>query len=299
MNIMNNFKEDPAYRRVLELPCWRGPIDPQPLPGGLSNSNFRVEDANEHFVVRIGGDVPEHGLVRERDFAVSRAAYAAGIAPEVVLTDADAMVIRFIEGKTLTPEDVADARMLTRIVELVRDFHSTLPAHLGGRQFSFDAVEACRRYGQALTSSNYRLIDEIPGYLALAERFDGAAGRDEEAFCHNDLLAANLIDDGSRLWLIDWEYGGTNHLLFDLANLASNNAVDLEAEALILEAYYDRPATEDTWRRFRAMKGLSLLREAMWSMTAEMHSHLDNDYEAYTDEQLRRVSAAVEEFDAH
>ena len=135
--------------------------------------------------------------------------------------------------------------------------------------------------------------------MALAENLDEIVGHDDDKFCHNDLLAANLIDDGERLWLIDWEYGGNNHLMFDLANLASNNALDGDAEARILELYYQSSPTDEIWRRFKAMKGLSLLREAMWSMTAEMHSHLDNDYEAYTDEQLRRFSAAVEALEAH
>ena len=299
MNIIDDLRQDPAYRRVLELPCWQGSVDPQPLAGGLSNSNFKVTDAGEHFVVRIGGDVPEHDLLREHDFAVSRAAYAAGFAPEVMLTDRDAMVIRFIEGKTLTPEDIADAAMLERIVDMVRRYHESIPAHLGGRSFSFDAVEACRLYGRSLSANNYRLAADLPKFMALAENLDEIVGHDDDKFCHNDLLAANLIDDGERLWLIDWEYGGNNHLMFDLANLASNNALDGDAEARILELYYQSSPTDEIWRRFKAMKGLSLLREAMWSMTAEMHSHLDNDYEAYTDEQLRRFSAAVEALEAH
>ena len=60
-------------------------------------------------------------------------------------------------------------------------------------------------------------------------------------FGHNDLLAANLIDDGERLWLVDWEYGGFNSPLFDLGGLASNNELPPELEEWLLEPYFDAP----------------------------------------------------------
>ena len=81
---------DPALRLAASLPCWRGEVEPRPLDGGLSNSIFIVEDAGKRFVVRIGGDVPEHGLVRASDIAVSKAAYLAGLSPEPVYAQANA-----------------------------------------------------------------------------------------------------------------------------------------------------------------------------------------------------------------
>ena len=55
--------------------------------------------------------------------------------------------------------------------------------------------------------------------------------------CHNDLLPANLIDDGCRLWLVDWEYGGVGHPLFDLANVSANAALAEDQEIALLSAY--------------------------------------------------------------
>ena len=114
----------------------------------------------------------------------------------------------------------------------------------------------------------------------------------ELVFGHNDLLAANLIDDGARLWLVDWEYGGFNSPLFDLGGLASNNELSPEQEAWLLEAYYGDPVTEDLRRRYAAMRCASLLREAMWSMVSETHLTVDFDYQAYTAENLRRFETA-------
>ena len=74
--------------------------------------------------------------------------------------------------------------------------------------------------------------------MAAAERLEQIVGQVEIVFGHNDLLAANLIDDGSRLWLVDWEYCGFNSPLFDLGGLASNNELSPALEEHLLELYF-------------------------------------------------------------
>ena len=118
-------------------------------------------------------------------------------------------------------------------------------------------------------------------------------------FGHNDLLAANLIDDGSRLWLVDWDYGGWNSPLFDLGGLASNSELPPADRDWLLEAYFDRPLDDELRRRAHAMLTASLLREAMWSMVSEVHSELDFDFVAYTAENLARFERAWAEFAEH
>ena len=121
----------------------------------------------------------------------------------------------------------------------------------------------------------HRLAAELPRYMAAAERLEQAVGPVEIVFGHNDLLAANLIDDGTRLWLVDWEYGGFNSPLFDLGGLASNNELPPALEERLLELYFEAPVTDDLRRRYHAMKCASLLREAMWSMVSEIHLSID------------------------
>jgi thiamine kinase-like enzyme len=110
-------------------------------------------------------------------------------------------------------------------------------------------------------------------------------------FSHNDLLAANLIDDGARLWLIDWDYAGFNSPLFDLGGVCSNNDLDGEQTEALLMAYHGR-VDRELLRRFSAMRCASLLRETLWSMVSEIHSTLDFDYAAYTATNRQRAEAA-------
>ena len=90
-------------------------------------------------------------------------------------------------------------------------------------------------------------------------------------FGHHDLLPGNFIDDGQRLWLIDWEYGGFGTAMFDLANLSSNGSFGEAEDAALLDAYFEGKVTDDLHRAFDAMKAASALREAMWAMVSDVH----------------------------
>jgi thiamine kinase-like enzyme len=285
-----------AARKAAGLACWQGKVEPQALGGGISNHNFLVLDGGAKFMVRIGEDILVHNVLRRFELAASRAAHAAGISPAMVYAEPGAMVFSYIEGRTLTPADVRAAAMLERILPLVRKCHRELPRHFRGPAPMFWVFQAVRDYAARLREDKSRMVPELPDLLAAAEKLEKAALPIELVFGHNDLLAANLIDDGTRLWLVDWEYGGFNSPLFDLGGLASNNELSAEQEDWLLEAYFEEPVSDDLRRRYAAMKCASLLREAMWSMVSELHLKIEFDYEAYTALNLARFERAYAAF---
>ncbi|MEE9179038.1 MAG: choline/ethanolamine kinase family protein, partial [Acidimicrobiia bacterium] len=252
--------------RAAELSCWPDPVDPVPVFGGITNSNFMVESEGRRHFVRIGGDIPIHGIMRFNELAASRAAHAAGISPEVLHHEDGAMVLRFIEGRTLAPEDVRKTETLSQIVSLIQLCHREIPKHFRGPALVFWVFHILRDYGHTLEAFGSRYRSELPRLLQTADVLEKAVGPVSLVFGHNDLLASNFIDDGERLWLVDWDYAGFNSPLFDLAGLASNNEFSAPRENKLLEAYFDRPLTAKLQRRFAAMKCASLLRESMWSM---------------------------------
>ena len=243
-------------------------------------------------MVRIGEDIEVHNVLRRFELAASRAAEAAGVSPAVVHAEPGAIVFRFIDGRTLTPADVRDPAMLARILPLIRQCHLEIPRHFRGPAPFFWVFQVIRDYALRLREDGSRMAPELPRLLAAAEKLEKTVGAIELVFGHNDLLAANLIDDGQRLWLVDWEYGAFNSPLFDLGGLASNNEFSREREDWLLAAYFGAPVSDDLRRRYAAMKCASLLREAMWSMVSELHLTVDFDYQAYTAENLRRFEAA-------
>lgn len=281
-----------ALRKAASLPIWRGKVEPIPLGGGLTNTNFVVDDAGRRLVVRIGGDIPFHGIVRVNELAASRAAHAAGVAPEVVYAEPGVLVLGFVEGRTFAPEDIRNPGQLDRIVDIVRRCHEEIPKHLRGPGLLFWVFHAIRDYGHTLADHPATDRQRLRRLLDAGERLERAVGPVTLVFGHNDLLAANFLDDGKRLWLVDWEYAGFNSPLFDLGGVASNSEMPEALRGEMLSAYFRRPVDDDLRIRFAAMTTASTLRETMWSMAAEIHSTLDYDYTVYTAETLARFETA-------
>ena len=283
---------DDLNKRVEALTCWQQasltPIRCEAMEGGITNRNFRVEHRNEIFFVRLGEDIPEHGVYRFNELAASRAAFACGISPEVVHAESGAMVLRFIEGKTLEAENLRDHSTMQKVVSLLKKCHQEMPQHLPGTTLIFWVFQVVRGYANTLRKGQSRMIPEIYRFMEINKQLEKTVGAVEMKFGHNDLLCGNFIDDGRRLWLIDWDYAGFNSPLFDLANLASNNEYSENLEKQLLEMYFEKTVSADLWKRYFAMKCASLLREAMWSMASEIHSTLDFDYANYTAENLER-----------
>ncbi|CCJ08188.1 choline kinase family protein [Methylocystis sp. SC2] len=275
---------------IRALPLWRGPIDIAPLLGGITNKNYIVIDGGRRVVVRLGGDIPVHGVMRFNELAASRAAGAAGVSPKVLYSAPMALALEFISGRTYNAEDVCQNRK--RCVDLIKRVHHEVARHLRGPTLAFNVFHIIRDYAHTLVEDKSRISGELPRLLAAGEALEKATGPIDLVFGHNDLLAANFIDDGRRLWLVDWDYAGWNTPLFDLGGLSSNNGFNVADDEAMLEEYFEAPATDALRRRFKAMLCASLLRETLWSLVSESRSTIDFDYVGYSDQNMSRFEAA-------
>jgi thiamine kinase-like enzyme len=289
--------EAAARARAVGLPIWQGPVTPERLTGGITNNtNYVVKDGGDRFVVRIGEDLLVHQIMRFNEREASRAAAAAGISPEVVYSEPGVLVIRFIDGKTCTGADLREESRLKKVLPLIKRVHRRLPDYYRGPVLAFWVFHVLRDYAHTLRDANSRYASRLPELIDVAASLELAVGQVDMVFGHNDLLASNFIDDGERLWLVDWDYAGVNSPLFDLANLASNNEFEPDQEQWVLSTYYGRPPDETLSRSYGAMKCASLLREGMWGMVSEIYSKLDYDYPAYTLDFMDRFARAYEAF---
>ncbi|MEE9335037.1 MAG: choline/ethanolamine kinase family protein [Granulosicoccaceae bacterium] len=287
-------REDPV-KRAAELACFTAPEDVELLGGGITNVNLTVRDADKKYVVRLGEDIQEHGIMRWNELAISQAAARAGFSPKVIHHEPGVLVLEFLTAKTFQEIDVRDSKNLHRIVNLLANVHQKLGAHLIKPVLAFWPFQINRTYITRLDADGSSHKSLLPQLLTQVAMLESAVGQVDLVIAHNDLLSANILDDGDRLWLIDWEYGGFNSPLFDLAGLASNNGLTEAQECSMLEQYFGT-ASDRQWRSYQAMKCASLMRETLWSMTSEIHSDIDFDYGRYTAENIERLDTALSFF---
>ena len=281
--------------KVRSLSFWKGPIELVPLKGGVSNASFTVQDKTGKYVDRVGEDYPFHHVFREAEVIASQAAFAAGLSPEVVHTEPGIMVVRFMEARTFSEADVrANA---AACVDIVKRCHRDMGARVSGRANIFWVFHVLRDYFRALRIANHAHGPSIPRWVREVERLEKAQMPLPIIFGHHDLLPTNFMDDGKRLWLIDWEYGGFGTAMFDLANIASNNQFTEMAEHELLTQYFERKPDQATLRSFYAMKTASTLREAIWGMVSEIHLNAPGvDYAAYAGEYLSRYDRVLGDY---
>ena len=278
--------------KIKSLPIWKNLENIEPLEGGITNLNFLVSDSGSKSVVRLGSDIPEHLVYRSNEIIVSEAAYEIGVSPKLIYNEPGVLVLEFIESKTLEPKTVREN--LNKIVPIIRKIHDEIPNKLSGQPQIFWVFYVIKYYSNYLLNNNSSHISLIPSLLKKAEKLEKLSSPREIVFGHNDLLAANFLDDGSKIWVVDWEYGGFNDPLFDIGGLSSNNDLDENLENEVLEMYFKEKPSKDLIIKYNAMKTASLLRETMWSMVSEITSKIEFNYAEYTSDNLKKFEESFD-----
>jgi len=262
------------------------------LSGGIASWNVLVTlDGGDRFVLRLGG--PEThllGIDRAVEHEATLAAAAVGVGPpvEAYVEDEQCLVTRFLEGTPVDADTMREPATIRRIAAALHAFHNGPP--LPARFSSFDVSEEYR-------STAFARGAEMPAAYVwarqIARRIQAVRGVTAERPCHNDLLPANFIDDGSRVRIVDWEYAGMGDVFFDLANLSVNNGFgEAEHEALLLA--YRGAVREPDLRALQLMRFMSDFREAMWGVVQAVVSPIPFDFRAYADEHFARLARTSE-----
>ncbi len=278
--------------KIKSLPIWKNLENIEPLEGGITNLNFLISDSGSKSVVRLGSDIPEHLVYRSNEIIVSEAAYQIGVSPKLIYNEPGVLVLEFIESKTLEPKTVREN--LNKIVPIIRKIHDEIPNKLSGQPQIFWVFYVIKYYSNYLLNNNSSHTSLIPSLLKKAEKLEKLSSPREIVFGHNDLLAANFLDDGSKIWVVDWEYGGFNDPLFDIGGLSSNNDLDENLENEVLEMYFKEKPSKDLIIKYNAMKTASLLRETMWSMVSEITSKIEFNYAEYTSDNLKKFEESFD-----
>ena len=279
---------DPALEGILNaVPGWSAPPDEvQALGGGITNRNYLVRRGDERFVVRVMGHNTELlGIDRAWEYEASRVAADLGIGAGVFafLPEQGGMVTRFVTGDGLSAERAATPEVMGRIMGVVRRYHEGPPF-----PGAFSAFGTVRAYDRLARQRGVVFPDSAARALARADAIEAALGPVTTPVpCHNDLLAANFLEDGDIVRLLDWEYAGMGDRFFDLGNFAANQTLDPPGCDSLLQAYFGAVRPRDQ-AHLHLMRVMSDLRESLWGFLQSSLSNLDFDFLEYGGEHLDR-----------
>jgi thiamine kinase-like enzyme len=262
------------------------------LSGGITNRNFRVDAAgtDQRWVIRLAGnDTHLLGISREVEHAATVAAAGVGIGPEVTafIRPEGYLVTRYIVGSPVSDAAVHQPETLRRVADSLRRIHDG-PA-IPGLFVPLRMVEAYRALALergVVIPAAYDLAAAVGRRIEMALLSNPIELRP----CHNDLLNANFIDDGTRIRIIDWEYAGMGDPFFDLGNFSINHELTRDEDEILLTAY-DGDVRPDRLARLTLMRVVSDFREAMWGVLQQGVSTLDVDFVAYATAGFDRLLA--------
>ena len=285
-----------SLQEVLEsVPELRDAQLVEPLPGGLTNTNYKVVTADGAYVVRISHkDSSLLAIDRENELHNTIAAAEAGVgAPFVAsLSDQDALVIGFLEGRALTPDDLRNrGELIPLVASACRRLHEARPF-----LHDFDMFQMQRRYLGVVQERGFRLphryLDFEPRVRAIEEAMRVRA--EPAVPCNNDLLAENFIDVGDELKLIDYEYSGNNDACFELGNIWSESNLTLAQLDELVSSYYGE-LLRNKVARARLWGLVAQYGWMLWASIQDGVSELEFDFWAWGMEKYER---AVAEFDS-
>jgi len=259
------------------------------LSGGLTNVNLRVTTSAGDYVVRhFRGDAELLDIDRDAEHANTVAAAEAGVGPPVVcyLPDIEVMVIDYIDGTTYDNATFGRPGVLPRVAQACRTLHEG-PRFRG----DFDMFARQARYLRTVTECGYPLFDGYRSHDEAFHRVEAALGAQPTptAPCNNDLLAGNFVDDGDKLWLIDYEYSGNNDPCFELGNTSTEcDLTEYQVEELV-NAYFGRPL-RNKLARVRLQALVSAYGWSLWGAIQAHASSLDFDFTSWGQERFDKAA---------
>ncbi len=272
-------------------------VQPQRL-GGLTNRVYALGE----YVLRIPGNGTEEYINRAHEVTMARAAATAGVSPQVIYANAQSgiMITRLVNGVTMSPQKFKSAaRSIVRAGQALSTLHHSQSAFPS----RFELFAVMDDYGKILSAKNYALPDGYHQAVQSAENIRKALACRPTPLvpCHCDPLCENFLDDGERMWIVDWEYGGMNDPMWDLGDLSVEGAFTFEQDEALLQAYFGGSGSAADRGRMVIYKAMCDLLWALWGLIQHANNNPAEDFAVYAANRFQRCQQllATKDFARH
>ena len=278
---MSNIPMDPRLLTLIsQIPVLADVTAISPLGGGLTNMNYRIDTPGGIYVMRVSDTATNLlGIDRENEIVNSDRAHEAGVGAAVIhsLPKENVLLISWIDAKTLHAPDFFQPQLIPRIAHALRTLHNG-PAFQG--DFYFPLIR--RKYLRTVLDAAYFLPDLYLETEPLIIELENKIASNPEKFvpCNNDLLAENFMDDGKKIWIIDYEYSGQNEASFEIGNLASEIFLGDEQLKNLCDAYWQKHLPSKIARAM-AWSMIARFGWVMWASIQEGVSRIDFDFRTW------------------
>lgn len=263
--------------------------------GGLTNRVYRIDVGGDGYVLRIPGEGTHEYIDRRVEAHNARVAAAAGVSAAVLFADeADGLMLtRYLAGcATMTPETFTTTPGApTRAARALKAMHEYATPF----QFRFELFGMLDEYLGTLARLGATLPDGYHDVVAEARvvREVLAANPVALAPCHCDPLAENFLDNGERMWVVDWEYSGMNDPIWDLGDLSVEAGFGETHDAEMMEAYCGGAVPEAVFGRMIVYKAMCDLLWTLWGLIQHAHDNPADDFWAYSINRFDRCKSLM------
>lgn len=275
--LLQSLFDDPQYIELARM-------------GGLTNRTYKVVlDTGDVYVIRIPGEGTEMMINRRNEKCSTELACSIGIdAPILYFGDDGKKVSAYIQkAQTMSAKTLGEKENLIRAARVLRRLHTC------GRDTGvlFEVFDMVATYEKIISDYHIPLYEDyemVRTQIMQIKWHVDNQGTAERVPCHNDPLCENwVLDDSGRMYLIDWEYAGMNDGMWDLADISIEAGLNMSQDAILLEAYFERPPSETERERFNANK---LYLDFLWTLWGKTRIPFDGDeMESYAQERYVRL----------
>ena len=258
--------------------------------GGMTNKNYRICVRDTRYILRVAGTGTDRMINRNTEMFNSAIASEKGFNVEVPYFNLETgvKISKFIENaETLTHRSIKKEENLKQVTSILRNLHECKDFHMDNE---FNMFRELEKYEEILKEDNgdfFNDYDEVRSKVMALE--------DELKRCgavlvpsHNDLVSENFVKDTEgRIYLIDWEYSGTNDDMWDLAALSLENEFTEDDIELMFRLYFNGKEADENVRRRLLIH--QICQDVLWAVWTLIKEAEGDDFGTYGIDRYNRA----------